>query len=287
MTGSSAASPLPADLKVRAISGAALIVVAAVELYLGGMVLAVSMALLTAGMAWECLSITGVSNRYKRIPAVVMAGAAVLVIVPGLFESLGQQVAIAGLVIVAGAIAAFFCARPCALRGPGLVAYVIVCVGGAALVVAEQRAGAFPIPPLLILIPAVIGTDIGAYFTGRFLGGPKLAPGISPNKTWSGAIGGVFWAMIVSVAAVWIGELFVGEPFDARLEVIALAAAVLSVCSQVGDLAESWLKRRAGRKDSGALIPGHGGLLDRFDGFMGAAVIGLGPWVVYKAAIGG
>lgn len=287
MTGSTAASPLPADLKVRAISGAALIIVAAVELYLGGMVLAVSMALLTAGMAWECLSITGVTNRAKRIPAVFMAAVSVFVIVPGLFESLGQQIATVAGVIGVGTVAAFLCARPCALRGPGLIAYVIVCMGGVALVVAEQRAGAFPVPPLLILIPAVIGTDIGAYFTGRALRGPKLAPSISPNKTWSGAIGGVIWAMIVSVLAVWIGESILGAPFDARLEIIALAAAVLSVCSQLGDLAESWLKRRAGRKDSGSIIPGHGGLLDRFDGFMGAAVIGLGPWVVYKAAIGG
>jgi phosphatidate cytidylyltransferase len=286
MTDLPGAPTLPADLKVRAVSGAALILVAAIELYVGGTVLAVSMALLTAGMAWECLSITGVVNRYKRLPAVALAGFSILVILPGLFDNLGQQVAIAGVVIAMGAVAAFVCARPCALRFAGLVAYVTVCVGGVALLVAEQRASTFPVPPLLILIPAVVGTDIGAYFTGRALGGPKLAPLISPNKTWSGAIGGVLWAVLAAIAAVWIGEAMLGASFEAGVGFVAAAAALLSGCSQTGDLAESWLKRRAGRKDSGSLIPGHGGLLDRFDGFMGAAVIGLGPWVVYKAAMG-
>jgi len=113
---------------------------------------------------------------------------------------------------------------------------------------------------VLFVVLMVWATDIGAYAVGRLVGGAKLAPSISPGKTWSGAVGGIVAAVAVGVA---IGR-------DTVLPAICVAA-VLSVISQAGDLLESALKRRFGVKDSGKLIPGHGGLLDRLDGLLTAA----------------
>ncbi|RZM10732.1 MAG: phosphatidate cytidylyltransferase, partial [Sphingomonas sp.] len=106
--------------------------------------------------------------------------------------------------------------------------------------------------------------DIGAFFTGRTLGGPKLAPVISPNKTWSGLIGGVVLAS--AVAAV----LHVQYGLPMRM---TLATPVLAVLAQMGDLHESWLKRVAGVKDSGNILPGHGGVMDRLDGLVPVAPV--------------
>ena len=117
---------------------------------------------------------------------------------------------------------------------------------------------------LIWLLVVVWTTDSAAYFAGRTLGGPKLAPSISPAKTWSGFWGGVLGAALVSILFAWLAGL-------ERLAVLGLLAAALAVVAQIGDLAESALKRRAGVKDSGQLIPGHGGLLDRVDGLLFAA----------------
>ena len=119
---------------------------------------------------------------------------------------------------------------------------------------------------VLFLFAAVWATDILAYFTGRAIGGPKLAPSISPGKTWSGAIGGAVGAVFVatSVAAAFTGSL------DWRHGLLAL---VVSVGSQIGDLFESSVKRQTGVKDSSRLIPGHGGVLDRVDGLVAGAVL--------------
>ncbi|NBX02799.1 MAG: phosphatidate cytidylyltransferase [Alphaproteobacteria bacterium] len=114
----------------------------------------------------------------------------------------------------------------------------------------------------LCLIAIVCATDIGAFFAGRQIGGPKLAPSISPNKTWAGLGGGVLCAAIASA----IAHSFV--PFPATLLGAIGLGALLAVLAQGGDLLESWMKRRAGVKDSGTLLPGHGGLLDRADGYI-------------------
>ncbi len=117
---------------------------------------------------------------------------------------------------------------------------------------------------VLWLFLVVWATDIGAYFVGRQIGGAKLAPAISPGKTWAGLIGGTGCAAIIGGGLAWVAG-FIGA------HLAALAGGVLAVASQLGDLFESWLKRRRGVKDSGSLIPGHGGLLDRVDGLMTAA----------------
>jgi phosphatidate cytidylyltransferase len=127
---------------------------------------------------------------------------------------------------------------------------------------------------LIWILVCIWATDIGAYFVGRAAGGAKLAPRISPGKTWSGLIGGMAWAAMASAA---VGYAFgLGETVP-----LAVIGAGLAVVGQLGDLLESAAKRRAGVKDSGRLIPGHGGLLDRVDGLIAVlVVVGLARLVI-------
>ena len=120
------------------------------------------------------------------------------------------------------------------------------------------------------LVTVVWSTDIFAYFTGRSVGGPKLMPQVSPKKTISGAVGGL-------VAAIVFGSLFAYAFGGVAGPLIVILAAVLSIAGQAGDLYESWIKRRFGVKDSGRLIPGHGGLMDRIDALVVAAAV---AWLV-------
>jgi phosphatidate cytidylyltransferase len=120
---------------------------------------------------------------------------------------------------------------------------------------------------MVLLFAVVWTTDVLAYFAGRAIGGPKLSVAISPKKTWAGAIAGALGAMVV---AVIVAGLF-GSTNGGTIAVIAL---LLSVFAQLGDLLESWVKRRFGAKDASGLIPGHGGVMDRLDGFWAAALAG-------------
>ncbi|RWK06433.1 MAG: phosphatidate cytidylyltransferase [Mesorhizobium sp.] len=117
---------------------------------------------------------------------------------------------------------------------------------------------------ILFLFAVVWATDIGAYFVGRAVGGPKLAPSISPGKTQSGALGGAVGGVVAGLALAIVAG-------GGNLAMLGLAALALSIVSQIGDLFESWVKRRHGCKDSSNLIPGHGGVMDRVDGLVAAA----------------
>lgn len=137
-------------------------------------------------------------------------------------------------------------------------------VGTAGTTLATLRFGGFAESQIILIavVAAVIGTDIGAYFVGRTIGGPKIAPSISPSKTWSGLVGGMLGA--------GLGLIFSSLPwggFGPPLVILAIGA-VVAIVAQAGDFLESWMKRRAGVKDSGHLIPGHGGLFDRVDGLL-------------------
>ena len=116
---------------------------------------------------------------------------------------------------------------------------------------------------ILIFLAAVISAgDIGAYFFGRLLGGPKLAPSISPSKTWTGAVGGLFCSLLVVLTLSFVLGVSFSEPVGWGF------AVLVCVFAQSGDLFESHVKRRLGKKDSGSFVPGHGGALDRFDGYL-------------------
>jgi phosphatidate cytidylyltransferase len=136
---------------------------------------------------------------------------------------------------------------------------------GIAPIALRSDAG-FGFTAVIFLFAIVWATDIVAYFTGRAFGGPRLAPRISPKKTWSGAIGGTTAAIVVAIVAAKVTGL-------ANVLALGSIAVMLSVVAQAGDLFESALKRRFGAKDSGRLIPGHGGLMDRLDGFVMAAAL--------------
>ena len=123
---------------------------------------------------------------------------------------------------------------------------------------------------MLWLVITLCATDTGAYFLGRMVGGPKLAPKISPGKTWAGLLGGVICASLFGTlfAIMWFDFLVLPSLWEWGLMAVLIAGT-----AQMGDLGESWLKRSIGVKDSGTIIPGHGGLLDRLDGFMLSAPV--------------
>ena len=123
-----------------------------------------------------------------------------------------------------------------------------------------------PAQTLVWLVLVVIATDVAGYFAGRFIGGPKFWPRVSPKKTWSGTLGGWFAAMLIGLVFLTFTNAGKDLPWISML---------LSLASQMGDVAESAIKRRMGVKDSSSLLPGHGGLLDRFDGLLGAALFML------------
>jgi phosphatidate cytidylyltransferase len=125
---------------------------------------------------------------------------------------------------------------------------------------------------LLWMFAVVWATDIAAYFTGRTFGGPRLCPSISPKKTWSGFIGGVAAAAIGGVLVAWGGNKY-GLSLPFGLLDTAVISVIASVASQIGDLGESALKRHCNVKDSSHLIPGHGGVMDRLDGFWAVCLI--------------
>ena len=139
-------------------------------------------------------------------------------------------------------------------------------------------------PPIVmgLVLGVVIFTDTGAYFAGRAIGGPKIAPTISPSKTWAGLFGGmaasaIFLGLIVALAVSAAQALATSAGAQGDIARAALVAAALgaglAIVAQAGDFFESWLKRKAGVKDSSRLIPGHGGLFDRVDGLLPVAII--------------
>lgn len=192
-------------------------------------------------------------------PGTRLPGAAVLAaILAGVGTALLNQHGWALGVLVAGGLAVSL-ASPRRGLGAG-----VLYIGVPLVALAWLRAGEAGRADVLFVVLVVWASDIGAYGVGRALGGPKLAPAISPGKTWSGAVGGVVIAMLVGEAAAQL--LAPGSVGRA-----ALVAGLVAVASVGGDLLESWIKRRFGVKDSGHLIPGHGGMMDRLDGLLGAA----------------
>ena len=263
-------APVPRNsLKLRILSALVMAPVALAAAWLGGAYLAVLTLSAAAVMAWEWARLCG-GGVLGRIGA-GMAGMVTFAVLGAAFHGVGTGIMLALLSAFGVWVIAREDARSdAAWLAAGVLWVALPCV--LLLWLAEGAAGR----DLLIWIFAVVwATDIGAYIVGRWLGGPRLAPSWSPRKTWSGPVGGIGFAAFVG----WIaGHLLAAAPV---LPLVFISAG-LAIIEQFGDLAESVAKRRFGVKDSSALIPGHGGFLDRLDGLL--AVI---PAVALLSLIGG
>lgn len=242
----------------RLISGVILAPLFLFLVYLGAPYFNVLIATTAAVMAWEFTRMDGEEGDKRR--ALIAAACVVAVIsmsVGGMTVAWGIVLGATILVVVADQVAG----RP----GLNMVQWAVpyVAVPAISLIYVSTIGGWHTV---FWLLAVVWLTDIGAYVFGRLIGGPKLAPAISPNKTWAGSLGG-----LVTGTAAGLGMLSaVGVAPAMNFFVLSI---VLSVLTQIGDLFESALKRKFQVKDSGGLIPGHGGVMDRFDGLWAAAPI--------------
>jgi phosphatidate cytidylyltransferase len=245
------------ELALRVCSALVLVPLAIGTAYLGGWPFALFWGAAAIGVLWEWSSLVARHEQFSTL----LAG--------------GASLALAVVLVATGHVL------------PALIVVAMGALGAASLTLAERRtwvaagipyAGVLAIGPIILrsdgeqgflavlfLFAIVWTTDIGAYFVGRAFGGPKLVPRVSPNKTWAGAIGGLLASVVVAVVVAKMAAL-------TSLFALAMVAVVLSVLAQAGDLFESFLKRRFDAKDSSHLIPGHGGLMDRLDGFVTASV---------------
>lgn len=150
----------------------------------------------------------------------------------------------------------------------------MVYIGFATAMLLFLRSEFFPVIAPISVILAVIATDIGAYFAGRSIGGPKIAPSISPSKTWAGLLGGIVGATLAFAGLMAFQFEASGVGSQPAWSEAVFFGCFTAVVAQAGDFFESWMKRRAGVKDSGKLIPGHGGLFDRVDGLLAVVFVG-------------
>lgn len=264
--GPRAASPARSELGLRIISGIVLAAVALGVTWLGGPVFAAFWLAAGIAIAFEWIGMTRAEPR-AILSALCAAGLAGLLVAYKLDAGWSSELAI--LILSLGGIV--LVAESRRDRGWAVPGFLYAALVALVPVVVRDRPdlGALAI---LWIFGVVWTTDVAAYFTGRALGGPKLAPRVSPKKTWSGFLGGLAAATIVGTLVVHFGRRFDSDP-AVGLVLVALASALASVASQIGDLGESALKRRFGAKDSGHLIPGHGGVMDRLDGFAAVALL--------------
>ena len=261
--GNVASAPRPApakggDLKTRVLSALVLAPVVLAAVWLGGWVFR---ALIAVGAVLSAAEWVNLVPNSRKTPALLLsAGGVLLALVVQIVA--GPLPAMVVAVIAAIAVALVGSGADRWLLGAGVI-YVAAGIAGLMWLRDQPDVG---LSLFLFTMLAVWATDVGAYAAGRTIGGPKLAPRISPKKTWAGLIGGM-----ASSALVGWG---VAMAFGAQRPLLALAVGgVLAVVAQAGDLFESAVKRRFNVKDSGHLIPGHGGILDRIDGLLVAAPV--------------
>ena len=270
MTDASAGPAAPkgpnfSDLRTRVISALVMVAAAVAALVWGGAPFILFWLAAAIAMNWEWQKLVGEDRRLPR----VVIGAAALAIACAFAAQNGPDIAL--FVLIAGALAV------CALAAPGLRLWAGAGIfyAGALIVSIAIIRPPFPAiiePPynlraILWLFAVVWGTDVMAYFGGRLIGGPKLWPRVSAGKTWSGTLVGIFSGALLGLAVAAI------KPAGPVAVVpLILAGLAAGAAAQAGDLLESSVKRRFGVKDSSQLIPGHGGVMDRLDGFVAAAL---------------
>ncbi len=256
------------DLTTRVASALAMVVVGAAGIWFGGHVFHVLVALICGLMVWELVGIVRpTQERRLQVVLGVLAGSAV-------FAAVYLPVGFALPLLLAPALVGF--GQLERNRTVYMIFTVMILLSGFGLMQVRDDMG---VGWMLWLVMVVIVTDVVGYFAGRAFGGPKFWPAVSPKKTWSGT------------AAGWVGAGLVGLIFSINtgvgLQLIGVSIAI-SMASQMGDIAESAMKRKMGVKDSSNLIPGHGGLMDRFDGMLGASVFLLiiGQFIGFPPGMG-
>jgi phosphatidate cytidylyltransferase len=244
------------NLLLRVMAALVLAPLAIAVAYAGGWLWSGLNTLAAIGLYVEWLMIVGAARRMRAVaPGVVALAIAGFCLGSGSIE--------ASLLVLAVGFAGVALASP-ERRGWTVTGFCYAAAAETASVLLRLDQ-VWGFVALIMVLLVVWGTDIGGYFAGRGVGGPKLWPRVSPKKTWAGAIGGFAASLVVSAAFAGFG---VGKPGP-----LLVVGAVLSIAAQFGDLFESAVKRRFGVKDSSHLIPGHGGLLDRLDGFVAAVVL--------------
>ncbi len=255
------------DLAARLASGGAMVVIGLAGIWVGGHVFHVMVAVICGVMVWELVRMLQPDDPDMAIKLGLLAGAAT-----GL--AIYMPVGFALPMLLAPALVGFGQLKH--FRTIYMTFTVMVLLAGFGMMSVRDDLG---FAWMMWLVLVVVATDVVGYFAGRTIGGPKFWPRVSPKKTWSGTGFG------------WLGAAAVGLVFvtltDAGAQLVGVSVAV-SMASQMGDIAESAIKRRVGVKDSSNLIPGHGGLLDRFDGMLGASVFLLiiGPFIGFPPGLG-
>jgi phosphatidate cytidylyltransferase len=242
------------DLSARMLSGAAMALIGALAVVAGGVWFQMLVVFATAVMIWELWMMIAPD---RPVPGMLLAALVASVISAQIGMAAAASpywIALFGVAPLAGALAA---RRE---KVAFLVYALMIQTAGWGIVHFRNDYG---FGWILWLLFVVIASDIGGYFAGRALGGPKFWPAISPKKTWSGTIAGWLGAALIGLGAIWLA--------GASWQIVPVSVA-LCLAGQMGDIAESALKRRLGVKDSSALIPGHGGLFDRFDALLGACL---------------
>jgi len=238
------------DLAPRLGSAIVMAVVGIGAIWAGGLVFGALVALAAGLIGWEITRMIapGRHNVAAGVGAAMGAGVLIAGVLPG---TMALLLLFFTVMLGAGALGP----EPDRIRF--LIYGLYVVIAGYALSGIRDEAGLLAI---LWIVSVVVATDVAGYFAGRIIGGPKFWPAVSPKKTWSGTVAG------------WICAALVGLAFARHLPgQVVILSVVLSFASQMGDAAESALKRRTGIKDSSNLIPGHGGVFDRFDALLGAA----------------
>ena len=256
------------NLTLRVASAAVLAPAALVCTYIGGWLFVAVCLAAAGGILWEWASLVSARSD-ARILAPGWAGLLIASALAGFHLPGAAAGAIAIEAVLAGLAIAAWPRSDDAIGplwwGAGGVIYAGIALIPPVTLRNDPQRG---LTALLFLFATVWATDVFAYGCGRLFGGPRLSPRFSPNKTWSGAIGGLVTGVAAGVAIAYAS----GVP---KLWIVGVVAALLSIVAQAGDLFESAIKRRFGAKDAGELIPGHGGLMDRLDGFVFATLVAL------------
>ena len=254
-----------ADLRVRLVSGLALLAVGLISIWYGERVFEVLVLGIAGAMTWELARLgndtrPGLNIVIAVATALSVAGAAEVLFQPATLNPMfDPRLAVLAL---GPALFAITPRRDRLLAAFWTLLVVLACIG----LIQTRLAGAVWI---VWILGVVIVSDAAGYFFGRLIGGPKFWPALSPKKTWSGTVAGWIGAM------VWTALLLLPWLDANAATTLILIAPVFAFAGQLADLYESWMKRRAGVKDVSNLIPGHGGLMDRFDAITGAAALGL------------